>query len=481
MSLNKFEIGGITVKKKIGFWDLVFMNISALFGIRWIAKSTASSFGLGLGSIPVWLLFAFIFFVPASLICAELAATYPKDGGLGEWVKQAYGEKWGFMVSWLNWTSKIFWYSSFLTFLAINIAYMLGNPDLSNNKMFILALSLIIFWLLSLVSTRGMAFGKFFTNTGALGSTIPAILLIVMAFMSVVILKKAPSASIYTIQNIIPKIDANSLVSISAIIFALSGAETTANFITEMDNAKKNFPKAILTVAVLIGGIYILGSVAITMILPPDEIAASTGILDALAKVAQDLGIGSWFIRIVAFGITLSVLGALILYIAGPVKMLFGNVREGVFPKQLTVTNKHNIPSNAVIIQAIIVSLLLVGTNLLPSVDNIYNVLVTMTALTALFPYVLFFTSYIRLRKTRPNEERPYSIAKSDSVCINIARMVLVVTVVGILFSTAPVMETLKDNIIYEIEMIGGGLFVIITGLTLWKNYEKKISNNSGR
>ncbi|HBF5910677.1 TPA: amino acid permease, partial [Clostridioides difficile] len=50
-----------------------------------------------------------------------------------------------------------------------------------------------------------------------------------------------------------------------------------------------------------------------------------------------------------------------------------------------------------------------------------------------------------------------------------------------ILFSTAPVMETLKDNIIYEIEMIGGGLFVIITGLTLWKNYEKKISNNSGR
>lgn len=60
MSLNKFEIGGITVKKKIGFWDLVFMNISALFGIRWIAKSTASSFGLGLGSIPVWLLFALI-------------------------------------------------------------------------------------------------------------------------------------------------------------------------------------------------------------------------------------------------------------------------------------------------------------------------------------------------------------------------------------------------------------------------------------
>lgn len=81
--------------KKIGLWDLVFMNISALFGIRWIAKSTASSFGLGLGTIPSWVVFAFIFFVPCALICAELASTYPRDGGLFEWVKEVYGEKFG--------------------------------------------------------------------------------------------------------------------------------------------------------------------------------------------------------------------------------------------------------------------------------------------------------------------------------------------------------------------------------------------------
>ncbi len=54
------------------------MNVSALYGIRWIAKSTASSFGLGLGAIPMWLLFSFIYFVPGALICAELASTYQK-------------------------------------------------------------------------------------------------------------------------------------------------------------------------------------------------------------------------------------------------------------------------------------------------------------------------------------------------------------------------------------------------------------------
>lgn len=48
------------------------MNVSALFGIRWIAKSTASSFGLGLGAIPAWVLFAFIFSYQVPLFAQNL-------------------------------------------------------------------------------------------------------------------------------------------------------------------------------------------------------------------------------------------------------------------------------------------------------------------------------------------------------------------------------------------------------------------------
>ena len=79
--------------KKISFPELVLMNISALYGIRWIAKSTSESFGLGLGAIPAWAVFMVIFFIPQALMCAELASSYPSDGGLGEWVKIAFGTK----------------------------------------------------------------------------------------------------------------------------------------------------------------------------------------------------------------------------------------------------------------------------------------------------------------------------------------------------------------------------------------------------
>lgn len=461
------------MKRKIGLWDLVFMNVSALFGIRWIAKSTASSFGLGLGAIPTWIVFTFIFFVPGALICAELAATYPRDGGLYEWVKEAYGDKRGFMVSWLNWTSKLFWYTSFLTFLIVNISYTIGRPELASNKMFVMVLSLIIFWLLSYISTRGMGFAKLFTNIGALGSTVPAILLIVMGIASVYIFGNEP-ASVYTVQTLIPKLNVNSFAAISSVMFALSGAETTANFVTEMENPKKDLPKAILIAASLVAGLYVLGSIAITLILPTTDITASQGILVALSTVAANLGIGPWFVRIIALGISLSVFGAIILYIASPIKMLFGSVKKGIFSEKFTKVNENNIPVKAVYLQATIVTVILLAINLLPSVDTIYNVLVTMTALTALFPYVLLFAAYIKLRKTRPNEDRPYEISKNNKTSIRIAYMVLIVVILGIVFSASPVMPTLRENIIYEVQMFGGAFVVIFSGIIIWNNFVKK-------
>lgn len=461
------------MKAKIGLWDLVFMNVSALYGIRWIAKSTADNFGLGLGAIPVWIVMAFIFFVPCALICAELAATYPRNGGLYDWVKEAYGEKWGFLVSWLNWTAKVFWFSSFLTFFTVNVSFALGLPGLAQDKMFILGVSVVTFWIVSLISTRGMVFGKFFTNIGALGSTVPSFILIILAFVSVFIFKNPP-ASVYDVSTLTPKLNMDSLSAISSIMFALAGAETTANFITDVKDYKKTFPKAIMIAAAIVGGLYVLGSIAITMIFPTSKITASRGVLESLAAVAAQLGIGSWFIQLIALSIAVSIFGAIILYISSPIRMLFGNVPKGIFPETFTQLNAHEIPGHAIIFQACLVSLMLIAVTLLPTVDSIYNLLVTMTALTALFPYAILFTSYCKLRRERPDEIRPYALSRNNTTAIWVGKIVLAVVGIGIVLSAAPVMETAYDNMVYETQMIGGALVVILAGLAIWNHYAKK-------
>ena len=318
-----------------------------------------------------------------------------------------------------------------------------------------------------------MSFGKIFTNLGALGSTVPAILLILMAFGAALFVGR-PSASVYTVETMTPVMNWDSLSAISSIMFAFAGSELTANFVTEMENPKRDFPRAIFIAAAVVAGIYMLGSIAITMILPSDQITASQGILVSLATISAYFGMGTWFIQVVALGITFSMLGAIILYIASPIKMLFGSVKAGIFPESLTRTNSHNIPERAVYLQAVLVTVIILALQFIPSVDAIYNVLVTMTALTALFPYVLLFMSYICLRKTRPNEDRPFEMSNNNGTAVTVASMVLGVTILGIICSAAPVMPTFEDNLIYEAEMIFGAVVVIGVGLGLWNRFVKR-------
>jgi amino acid transporter len=456
-------------KKKIRFWELVLMNVSALYGIRWIAKSTSDSFGLGLGAIPMWIIFMLVFFIPQALMCAELASAYPTDGGLNDWVKIAFGTKYGFLVSWMHWTALIFWYASFLTFFAINFTYMIGRPELAENKILVLVMSLVIFWALSFASMRGMEFGKYFTSVGALGSVVPTVCLIGMAIVAVVILKKAPSASVYSVATLTPKLNMNSLVAISGITFAYTGAEFTANFVSEMEKPQKNYPRAIMIAAGTICVLYVVGSVCMTMLMPTSEIYAYTGILDALVVACNLLGIPQIFVQVVAFGIMLSIFGAIVLYIAQPTKMLFGYAEPGIFPESITKKNKHGIPEKAILFQAILVTLLLAGVAVFPAVETIYNVLITMTALTSLFPYVLLFAAYIKIKKQKEDKPELYQMTKNKKWGSFVGYVEIIICAIAIVCSALPVMGNFRDNVIYEIEMIGGGLLVILSGLWLWK------------
>lgn len=456
-------------KKKITFWELVMLNISALYGIRWIARSTSDAY-LGLGAIPMWVILMFIFFVPQALMCAELASSYPNDGGLAYWVKVAYGTKYGFLVSWMHWTALIFWFASFLTFFSVNATYMIGRPDLANNKLLVLVMSIIIIWVLSIASMKGMEFGKYFTSVGSLGSTVPTVCLIVLSFLAIVFLKKAPSASVFTVANLTPKLNMNSLVAISSIMFAYTGAQLAANFISEMENPQKNYPRAICTAAAIIGVLYAIGSIAMTMLLPTSEIQSSTGTLDALMRACELLGIPSVFVQVIAFGIALSVLGALVLYIAQPTKMLFGFVEPGVFSKKITEVNEHGIPTKAVIFQAILISALLAGVSYLPGVEAIYNALVTMTALTTLFPYVLLFLAYGKIKREKEDIPGLYVMTKNKKLASVVTYAVTALCVFAIICSALPIMGSTHENIIYEAELIGGGALIIISGLLIWKH-----------
>ena len=266
-----------------------------------------------------------------------------------------------------------------------------------------------------------------------------------------------------------PKLNMNSLVAIASIMFAYTGAQLAANFISEMENPQKNYPRAICTAAAIIGVLYAIGSIAMTMLLPTSEIQSSTGTLDALLRACELLGIPTLFVQVIALGIALSVLGALVLYIAQPTKMLFGFVEPGVFSERITKVNEHGIPTKAIVFQATLISVLLIGVSYLPGVEAIYNMLVTMTALTTLFPYVFLFLAYGKIKREKEDLDGLYVMTKNKKLASTVTYAVTALCVFAIICSALPIMGSTQENIIYEAELIGGSILIIVSGLLIWK------------
>ena len=79
----------------------------------------------GKASIIMYLVPAILFLVPTALVGAELASTY--QGGIYVWVKEAFGNKWGFLAIWLQWIQNVVWYPIQLAFVAAALAFAIGG------------------------------------------------------------------------------------------------------------------------------------------------------------------------------------------------------------------------------------------------------------------------------------------------------------------------------------------------------------------
>ena len=66
------------LRRELRFWDLVFINISAVAGVRWLATAAHA----GSGSIFLWLLATVAFFIPSALVVSALSERFPEEGGL---------------------------------------------------------------------------------------------------------------------------------------------------------------------------------------------------------------------------------------------------------------------------------------------------------------------------------------------------------------------------------------------------------------
>lgn len=99
---------------------MAIMIITSILSLRGLPSEAK----YGVQSIFFYLFAAVVFLLPFSLVCAELASTYTKSGGLYRWVSEAFGPRWGWTAMYLEWQTVVIWFPTVLMFGAASLAYI---------------------------------------------------------------------------------------------------------------------------------------------------------------------------------------------------------------------------------------------------------------------------------------------------------------------------------------------------------------------
>ena len=391
-------------KFKMSLMAFTLVTLAALMSIRNFPTMALVKWEL----IVFAILAVIMYLIPAILTSSELATGWPEDGGVYVWVKKAFGQKWGFVAVWMQWFQMTIGFIGVLTFVAATFAYAI-NPALSNNKVFEYAIILIVWWLFTFINFRGM---KTYTRISSvfvvIGVFIPCALLFIFGGWAL-LHGHVPAMTLHpTVADFIPKFsDINSLVLLVTFVFLFVGVEMTSVHITDIKNAKRNYPLGLFISGVVLVIISVLGALIVGFFVPTSGLNLMGGIMQAFEGI---FGLGI-ITTIIALMITVGSIGEASSWILGPVKGLLVTAKDGNLPPVLQKTNKHGMPTNMMILQAIIVSFWGLIYVLLPGgVNSSFWILFALTTNVYIVMYLLMYASLIKLRYSKPNVKRAFKI-----------------------------------------------------------------------
>lgn len=387
--------------KKISVLALVLLVTGAIDSIRNLPGTAL----FGSTVIFFFIFSALIFLIPVALVAAELSSTWSEEeGGIYSWVKHAFGENIAFFAIWLQWINTLVWYPTILSFIAGTVAYLI-NPELAQNKYYLISVILIVFWSMTAVGLSGLRTSAHFAGICAMfGMIIPMGFLILLSFIWLI--NGHPIAINFDVNHLLPHwTESQSWVSLTAIMTSFLGMELAAVHVRDVENPQKNFPKAMFLSVILILFTMILGSLAIAIVLPKEEISLIDGVMRAFeAYHLKPL------LPLVVFLLLLGSLGSMINWIISPAKGLLMAAHHNFLPSSFTKLNKHGIASRILITQALIVTLLCTGFLLFPSVNAIYWLFTDLSTELYMMMYVLMFVAAWRLKSKFAQLERPFAI-----------------------------------------------------------------------
>ncbi len=468
--------------KKLSLWTVVLLTVVPTFGFGNITNNVVA---LGPASVPSWFIVAVLFFLPLSLFIAELASV--KDAGsagIYTWIKMGLGEKWAFVGTWSYFVSTLFYLQMVFARVPVMISWtVFGENRFTDESAHLLPyMSIFLAIFLTFVASRGVE--KFSKISDVGGKLTLAITVIFIVFAFVGLAMGTPSQTEFTAEALTPTFDTVYFATFSWLLLAVAGAEVGGTYVKNMEEPKKNFPKAIFIATFLIGFAYVIGSVAVLLVASPETIQEA-GVKDAAYVVyeilADNFGMnGKIIIRIYALILTITSVAAYIVWMESPLRALFSEVPEGTFPKVLTRQEKDGTLKNALWIQcAVVIVLIVVPLFGMSGLDAFFNMLTDLSALSSVPAYAMLAIAFFAFRFK--NKESEFTAFKSRGFALIVAAVAIFLGILGYIGAGLDYVvwaESASEAMSLTIKTYGGPVILILVGylLRVWslKHHEKQ-------
>lgn len=436
------KISSPSLRRELRLRDLVLFNICAVASLRWIAAAAHA----GPGSLLLWVLAATFFFVPSALVVARLSARFPEVGGLYVWTKRAFGDAHAFLCSWFYFVSDLLYLPSLMLSGVAMTSFVFGSAGqrFAEDSGIVVPATLIVLWAGFLANFLGLRVAKWISAFG--GSA----LFITVAVLSLLALVSVFRFGSVTHFNLVPSARFETLNFWSQIAFAFIGLELAPILSGEIQNPAKNVKFAAAISGVGCCFFYMCGTASMLVLAKPAEISPMSGL--AQAGVAAALKLGMPYIGVIfAILIGVAFIGQLDTWIAGNTRLPYAIGLDRYLPAAFARLHpRWGTPYVALAVQLVAVTSFLLMAQLGETVRSAYDLLVDMTVLATLIPFVYIFGAGLRFA----------------GKIVSLSG--LLVTLLAIVLTMVPPGET-SSPVMFEVKVVGGSAVFAAIGYLMFK------------
>jgi APA family basic amino acid/polyamine antiporter len=425
--------------RSLGLFDSVMVVVGAMIGSGIFLVSADMARILGSAS---WVMIAWgiaaVLTIAAALSYGELAAMMPRAGGQYVYLREAFSPLAGFLYGWTLFTviqtgTTAAVCVGFARYAGVWIpaiseeTYLIAPTHLTSTYAVSLSttqlLAIAVIVLLTWINMRGVAYGRLIQNifTIAKGGALLVLIALGLAIGANAATIAANFGEPWLVRNAIDLAPGTSAATAAGLLAALAVAQVGALFAAdawnnitftagEVKNPRRNIPLSLAAGTGIVMLLFLLANLSYFVTLPLDAVQHAPADRVAAATLESILpGLGG---RLMAGGIMISTFGCANALILSGARAYYAMARDGLFFRRVGILNRFKVPGVGLVAQGVWTVLLVLPRAYDPAAgtySNLYGSLLDYVVSAALVFYILTIGGIFRLRRTKPDEPRPYS------------------------------------------------------------------------